>query len=125
MVRIPPTTQLARDRIEVGVDESSGTRELWVFDPLLVGPAAHGGPMTLQVSGGGTRRAPSGASTPAKDRPAPKSSGHDESAQEGLGSRRLPPKVAVEQGPDASYPSVAFAWSATRISRVFQSESHS
>ena len=49
MVRIPPTTQLARDRIEVGVDESSGTRELWVFDPLLVGPAAHGGPMTLQV----------------------------------------------------------------------------
>ncbi len=28
---------------------ASGTRELWVFDPLLVGPAAHGGPMTLQV----------------------------------------------------------------------------
>jgi Uma2 family endonuclease len=28
---------------------ASGTRELWVFDPLLAGPAAHGGPHRLQI----------------------------------------------------------------------------
>lgn len=28
---------------------ASGTGELWVFDPLLAGPAAHGGPHRLQV----------------------------------------------------------------------------
>ena len=28
---------------------ASGTGELWVFDPLLAGPAAHGGPFRLQV----------------------------------------------------------------------------
>lgn len=28
---------------------ASGTRELWVFDPLLAGPTAHGGPFRLQV----------------------------------------------------------------------------
>jgi Uma2 family endonuclease len=28
---------------------ASGTRELWVFDPLLVGPRSHGGPFRLQV----------------------------------------------------------------------------
>lgn len=35
---------------------ASGTRELWVFDPLLVGPSAHGGPVRLQV----WRREPDG-----------------------------------------------------------------
>jgi hypothetical protein len=28
---------------------ASGTRELWVFDPLLAGPRSHGGPFRLQV----------------------------------------------------------------------------
>lgn len=28
---------------------ASGTRELWIFDPLLAGPASHGGPFRLQV----------------------------------------------------------------------------
>ena len=28
---------------------ASGTRELWVFDPLLCGPASQGGPFRLQV----------------------------------------------------------------------------
>jgi Uma2 family endonuclease len=28
---------------------ASGTRELWIFDPLLAGPTAHGGPYRLQV----------------------------------------------------------------------------
>jgi Uma2 family endonuclease len=28
---------------------ASGTRELWVFDPLLSGPRSHGGPFRLQV----------------------------------------------------------------------------
>ncbi len=28
---------------------ASGTSELWVFDPLLAGPRAHGGPYRLQV----------------------------------------------------------------------------
>lgn len=28
---------------------ASGTRELWVFDPELVGPRAHGGPYRLQL----------------------------------------------------------------------------
>lgn len=28
---------------------ASGTGELWIFDPLLVGPAAHGGPFRLQI----------------------------------------------------------------------------
>lgn len=28
---------------------ASGTGELWVFDPLLAGPAAHGGPFRIQV----------------------------------------------------------------------------
>jgi Uma2 family endonuclease len=28
---------------------ASGTGELWVFDPLLSGPAAHGGPFRIQV----------------------------------------------------------------------------
>jgi Uma2 family endonuclease len=28
---------------------SSGTRELWVFDPKLVGPNSHGGPFRLQI----------------------------------------------------------------------------
>ncbi len=28
---------------------ASGTRELWVFDPLLAGPAAHGGPHRIQI----------------------------------------------------------------------------
>lgn len=28
---------------------ASGTEELWIFDPLLVGPRAHGGPLRLQV----------------------------------------------------------------------------
>lgn len=28
---------------------ASGTRELWVFDPLLSGPSSHGGPFRLQV----------------------------------------------------------------------------
>lgn len=27
----------------------SGTRELWIFDPMLAGPAAHGGPCRLQI----------------------------------------------------------------------------
>ena len=44
---------------------ASGTRELWVFDPGLFGPAAHGGPMTLQVwrrdTSGGFRRVYAGA----------------------------------------------------------------
>src|ERR1019366_477144 len=26
-----------------------GTRELWIFDPLLAGPQSHGGPFRLQV----------------------------------------------------------------------------
>ena len=28
---------------------ASGTGELWVFDPLLAGPAAHGGPFRIQI----------------------------------------------------------------------------
>ncbi len=28
---------------------ASGTRELWIFDPLLAGPASHGGPFRLQL----------------------------------------------------------------------------
>jgi Uma2 family endonuclease len=28
---------------------ASGTRELWVFDPLLAGPSSHGGPHRIQV----------------------------------------------------------------------------
>lgn len=28
---------------------ASGTNELWVFDPLLAGPSAHGGPVRLQI----------------------------------------------------------------------------
>jgi Uma2 family endonuclease len=28
---------------------ASGTRELWIFDPLLSGPSAHGGPHRIQV----------------------------------------------------------------------------
>jgi hypothetical protein len=28
---------------------ASGTRELWMFDPLLAGPTSHGGPFRLQV----------------------------------------------------------------------------
>jgi len=28
---------------------ASGTRELWIFDPLLAGPTSHGGPHVLQV----------------------------------------------------------------------------
>jgi hypothetical protein len=28
---------------------ASGTRELWVFDPLLAGPVSHGGPFRLQL----------------------------------------------------------------------------
>lgn len=28
---------------------ASGTRELWVFDPKLVGPLSHGGPFPLQI----------------------------------------------------------------------------
>jgi hypothetical protein len=28
---------------------ASGTRELWIFDPLLSGPSVHGGPHRLQV----------------------------------------------------------------------------
>jgi Uma2 family endonuclease len=28
---------------------ASGTRELWIFDPLLVGPKRHGGPYRLQI----------------------------------------------------------------------------
>ncbi len=28
---------------------ASGTRELWIFDPLLAGPRSHGGPFRLQV----------------------------------------------------------------------------
>ncbi len=28
---------------------ASGTRELWIFDPLLAGPTSHGGPFRLQV----------------------------------------------------------------------------
>ncbi|CAN5923632.1 hypothetical protein BH11MYX4_BH11MYX4_04580 [soil metagenome] len=28
---------------------ASGTGELWIFDPLLAGPAAHGGPFRLQI----------------------------------------------------------------------------
>ncbi|MCA9588342.1 MAG: Uma2 family endonuclease [Myxococcales bacterium] len=28
---------------------ASGTRELWVFDPLLAGPTSHGGPFRIQV----------------------------------------------------------------------------
>ncbi|WP_394824268.1 Uma2 family endonuclease [Pendulispora albinea] len=28
---------------------ASGTRELWIFDPLLCGPAVHGGPYRLQI----------------------------------------------------------------------------
>jgi hypothetical protein len=36
---------------------ASGTRELWVFDPELNGPALHGGPFRLQV----WRRSPRGA----------------------------------------------------------------
>jgi Uma2 family endonuclease len=28
---------------------ASGTRELWIFNPLLVGPRSHGGPFRLQV----------------------------------------------------------------------------
>ena len=28
---------------------ASGTQELWIFDPLLSGPSAHGGPFRLQV----------------------------------------------------------------------------
>jgi Uma2 family endonuclease len=28
---------------------ASGTGELWIFDPLLAGPAAHGGPFRMQV----------------------------------------------------------------------------
>jgi Uma2 family endonuclease len=28
---------------------ASGTRELWIFDPTLAGPAAHGGPHRLQL----------------------------------------------------------------------------
>ena len=38
---------------------ASGTKELWIFDPLLAGPAAHGGPFRLQVwtrDGGGLSR---------------------------------------------------------------------
>lgn len=35
----------------VGPDKyaASGTGELWVFDPLLAGPASHGGPVRLQL----------------------------------------------------------------------------
>ena len=28
---------------------ASGTRELWIFDPLLAGPTSHGGPFRIQV----------------------------------------------------------------------------
>jgi Uma2 family endonuclease len=28
---------------------ASGTRELWIFDPKLVGPASHGGPFRIQL----------------------------------------------------------------------------
>jgi Uma2 family endonuclease len=28
---------------------ASGTTELWIFDPLLAGPAAHGGPFRIQI----------------------------------------------------------------------------
>jgi len=28
---------------------ASGTRELWIFDPLLAGPNSHGGPFRLQI----------------------------------------------------------------------------
>ena len=28
---------------------ASGTNELWIFDPLLAGPAVHGGPFRLQI----------------------------------------------------------------------------
>jgi Uma2 family endonuclease len=37
--------------------EASGTGELWIFDPKLAGPRAHGGPFVLQV----WTREPSGA----------------------------------------------------------------
>jgi Uma2 family endonuclease len=44
---------------------ASGTRELWVFDPLLCGPTSHGGPFRLQVwvrgEGGAFTRAYAGA----------------------------------------------------------------
>jgi hypothetical protein len=35
--------------IAPGKYAASGTRELWMFDPLLAGPSSHGGPFRLQV----------------------------------------------------------------------------
>lgn len=49
-VEIVSTTNPNKDYV-IAPDKyaASGTRELWIFDPLLAGPRSHGGPFRLQV----------------------------------------------------------------------------
>jgi len=49
-VEIVSTTNPNKDYV-IAPDKyaASGTRELWIFDPLLSGPRSHGGPFHLQI----------------------------------------------------------------------------
>lgn len=49
-IEIVSTTNPKKDYV-IAPDKyaASGTRELWVFDPLLAGPHSHGGPFVLQI----------------------------------------------------------------------------
>ena len=49
-IEIVSTTNPSKDYV-IAPDQyaASGTRELWIFDPLLSGPQSHGGPFHLQI----------------------------------------------------------------------------
>lgn len=49
-IEVVSTTNPTKDYV-IAPDKyaASGTRELWIFDPLLAGPRSHGGPFPLQI----------------------------------------------------------------------------